>query len=202
MGEQAVLQDLLGAELVAAVNHGDGLGEVGQEQGFLDGGVAAADHHHLLAAVEEAVAGGAGRDAEALIGGLRLQSQPFGLGAGGNDDRLGQDFRARIERQAEGALGQVGLSHDVMQDFGADMFSLGLHLLHQPGALNGLGEAGIVLDVCGDGQLAARLKPGDHHRVQRGAGGVDGGGPAGGAGTDDGDTDGTSLGVGLGHGPI
>jgi hypothetical protein len=104
MGEQAVLQDLLGAELVTAVNHGDGLGEVGQEQGFLDGGVAAADHHDLLAAIEEAVAGGAGRDAEALILSLGGQAQPFGLGAGGDDDRLGQDLGARVQRQAEGAL--------------------------------------------------------------------------------------------------
>src|SRR5690606_12986065 len=175
---------------------GDGLGEVGQEQGFLDGGVAAADDHHLLAAIEEAVAGGAGRDAEALIFGLGGQPQPLGLGAGGDDDGFGQDFRARVQRQAEGALGQVGLDHDVVDDLGPDMLGLGLHLLHQPGALNGFGEAGIVLDVRGDGQLAAGLKPGDDHRVQRGAGGVDGGGPAGGAGTDDGDTDGTSLGHG------
>ena len=41
-------------------------GEVGEEQRFLDRGVAAADHQHFLAAIEEAVAGGAGGDAEAL----------------------------------------------------------------------------------------------------------------------------------------
>ena len=64
--EQPVLQDLLGAQLVAAVDQRDLGGEVGQEQRLLDRRVAAADHHDLLAAVEEAVAGGAGRDAEAL----------------------------------------------------------------------------------------------------------------------------------------
>ena len=85
-----------------------------------------------------------------------------------------------------------------MDDFRADVQGLGLHLLHQPGALDGLGEAGIVLDVGGDGQLAAGLETGDDDGVQRGAGGVDGGGPAGGAGADDGDADGTSL----GHAPI
>ena len=68
VGEQALLQDALGAQLVAAVDQGDLGGEVGQEQRLLDRGVAAADHHHLLAAIEEAVAGGAGRDAEALEG--------------------------------------------------------------------------------------------------------------------------------------
>ncbi len=64
--EQPVLQDVLGAELVAAVHQRDLGGEIGEEQRFLDGGVAAADHDHLLAAIEEAVAGGAGGDAEAL----------------------------------------------------------------------------------------------------------------------------------------
>ena len=64
--EQALLQDLLGAEAVAAVDDRDLGGEVGEEQRLLDGGVAAADDDDLLAPVEEAVAGGAGRDAEAL----------------------------------------------------------------------------------------------------------------------------------------
>ena len=65
VGEQAVLQDLLGAEVVAAVDDGHLRGEMGEEERFLDRGVAAADHHHLAVLVEEAVAGGAGRDAEA-----------------------------------------------------------------------------------------------------------------------------------------
>ncbi|MNT17150.1 hypothetical protein D3C72_1522870 [compost metagenome] len=74
MGEQAVLQDLLGAELGLAVDDRDLLGEVGQEQGLFDRGVAAADDRDLLAAIEEAVAGGAGRDAEALIFLLAFQT--------------------------------------------------------------------------------------------------------------------------------
>ena len=43
---------------------------------------------------------------------------------------------------------------------GADMLGLLLHLLHQPGALDDVGEARVVLDVGGDGQLAARLNAG------------------------------------------
>ena len=43
-------------------------------------------------------------------------------------------------------------------------------------------------------KLAAGLDAGDDDGIERGAGGVDGGGPAGGAGTDDGDANGTSLG--------
>ena len=70
--EQPLLQDALGAELAAAMDDRDLGGEVGEEQRFLDGGVAAADHHDFLAAVEEAVAGGAGGNAEALELLLRL----------------------------------------------------------------------------------------------------------------------------------
>ena len=66
MGEQPVLEDLLGAQRIAAVDQGDVMAVVGHVERFLDRGVAAADHHHLLAAVEEAVAGRAGGDALAL----------------------------------------------------------------------------------------------------------------------------------------
>jgi hypothetical protein len=65
------------------------------------------------------------------------------------------------------------------------MLGLGLHLFHQPGALDGRGEAGIVLDVGGDGQLAAGLDAGDDHRTEQGPGRIDGGRPAGGARADD-----------------
>ena len=56
-------------------------------------------------------------------------------------------------------------------------------------------KPGIVLDVGGDGELAARLDALDQDRLQHGARGIDGGGVAGGAGADDDD-----LGVGsFGH---
>jgi hypothetical protein len=53
------------------------------------------------------------------------------------------------------------------------MLGLQLHLLHQPGPLDRCGEAGIVLDIRGDHQLAARLEAGDQHRLQHGARRVD-----------------------------
>ena len=196
--EQALLQDFFRAQGVAAVDQRDALGEVREEEGLFDGGVAAADHHNLFAAIEEAVAGGAGRNAEALIGALGFKAQPFGLCTGGDDDGLGQHFGAAVQRQAEGALRQVGLDHDVVDDLGADVFGLFLHLLHQPRTLNGLGKARIVFDIRGDGQLAARLEAGDHNRIERGAGGIDGGGPASRAGADNGDANSADV---LGHGP-
>ena len=71
------------------------------------------------------------------------------------------------------------------------MLGLLLHLLHQPGALDDVGEARIVLDVGGDGELAARLDALDQDRLQHGARGIDRGGVAGRAGADD-----DKLGVG------
>ena len=52
---------------------------------------------------------------------------------------------------------------------------LGLHLLHQPGALDDVGKARIVFDIGRDGQLAAGLDALDHQRLQHGARGIDGG---------------------------
>ena len=80
--EQAVLQDLLGAEVVAPMDDGDLGGEVRQEQRLLDGRVAAADDHDFAATVEEAVAGGAGGDAKTPELLLARKVQPLGLRAG------------------------------------------------------------------------------------------------------------------------
>src|SRR5208282_6865607 len=82
IGEEARLEDLLGAELVAAVDQRDLAGVMRQVQRLLDRGVAAADHRHLLAAEEESVAGGAGRNAEAAELRLALNPEPARLGAG------------------------------------------------------------------------------------------------------------------------
>ena len=75
--EQAVLQDALGAEAVAAMHDRDLGGEIGEVERLLDRGVAAADDHDLLVAEEEAVAGGAGRHAEALECLLGRQPEPL-----------------------------------------------------------------------------------------------------------------------------
>ena len=95
--EQPVLQDALGAQAVAAMDQRHLGGEVGEVERLLDGGVAAADDHDLLAAEEEAVAGGAGRDAEALELLARRQAEPLRLGAGGDDQRIAA-YRSRRNR--------------------------------------------------------------------------------------------------------
>ena len=171
-------------------------GEIGEEQRLLDRGIAAADHDHFLAAIEEAVAGGAGRHAEALELLLERQTEPARLRAGREDHGVGEIDVAGIAGQPERARGGVEIVDVVGDDPGADMLGLLLHLLHQPGPLDDVGEARIILDVGGDGELAAGLVALDQHRLQHGAGGIDGGRVAGRARPDN-----DNLGVGsLAHG--
>ena len=172
--EQPVLQDALGAEFVAAVDDGHLAREVGEEQRLLDGGVAAADHDHFLVAVEEAVAGGAGRDAEALELLLGRQAEPARLRAGRDDQRVGGVDRAAVADAARTGGGRSSTSAMMsLTMLGADMLGLRLHLLHQPGALDDVGKAGIVLDIGGDGELAAGLQALDDDRLEHGARGID-----------------------------
>ena len=109
--EQAVLQDLLSPQGVAAVDQGDLAGEVGEEDRLLDRRVAAADDGDLLAAIEEAVAGGAGRHAEAAELGLAGQPKPAGLRAGGDDQGV-----AGIDRAGIAAMQRNGRSREVDLD--------------------------------------------------------------------------------------
>ncbi len=200
VGEQPLLQDLLGPQFVATVHERDFGGELGQEQSFLDRRIPAADHHDFLAAVEKAIAGGAGRNARALQCSFALQAEPFGLSSGGDDQGLGQPHRPGIAGQPEGPGRKVGGYDDVIHDFGADVRSLFPHLVHQPRALDDLREAGIVLDVGGDGELAARRQSGEQGRAQQSAGGVDRGSVTGGSRSHDQTADGARFGRVRGHG--
>ena len=175
MREQAVLQDLLGAQAVAAMHQDHLAGELGQEQRLLDRGVAAADHHHLAVAIEEPVAGRAGTDAEALELLLGRQAQPARLRAGRQDHRIRRHHPPAVASRGERAALQVQRGHQIGHDLGTHRAGMGLHLDHQLGALD-LGLAGPVLDLGRDGQLSAGLHALDQHRLQHGAGGIDGGG--------------------------
>ena len=48
-----------------------------------------------------------------------------------------------------------------MHQTGADMLGLSLHLFHQPGPLNDIGESRIILDVSSDRHLSAGLQAQD-----------------------------------------
>ena len=89
------MQNFLAAEIVATMNQSD-LGRViGEVQGFLHCGIAAADHADLLAAKEETVAGGAAGNAETLEFLLAVEAEPTRLSPGGDDDAVGHEDLAR-----------------------------------------------------------------------------------------------------------
>src|SRR5690349_17723301 len=60
----------------------------------------------------------------------------------------------------------------------ADVLGLRLHLLHEPRALDHVGEAWVVLDVGSDRELAAGLDALNQDRLQHGTRRIDGGGVA------------------------
>src|SRR5439155_18626651 len=86
--ERAVLHDLRRAELLAAVDDGDLVGEPGEERRLLDRRVAAADDRDVLAAEEESVARRARRHAVTEHLALGRYAQHARLGAGRDDDRV------------------------------------------------------------------------------------------------------------------
>ena len=67
--------------------------------------------------------------------------------------------------EPERPLLEVDLHDLVHDDLGADVQRLALHLLHEPGTLDHVGEARIVLDVGGDRELAAGLRALDEQRL-------------------------------------
>jgi hypothetical protein len=98
-----------------------------------------------------------------------------------DDQRFRQVDLARLAFEAERPGLQVDPGDMIGDDAGADMGGLLLHLLHEPGALDDIGEARIVLDIGGDGELPAGLDALDQHRLQHRAGRVDGSGVSRGA---------------------
>ena len=163
--ECLLLENRLGAELIAAVDDGHFAGIAGQEQGLLHGGVAAADHDDLAPGVEKAVAGGAiGHPPPGkflLAGHVQFARR----GAAGDDE--GHCFQiAAVGRDLEGVGGKVHAGHDVHFDARPESLGLLLHPLGQfrPGHI--LREAGVVADFTADGHLPAQGRTGDDQGVQ------------------------------------
>ncbi len=183
LGEQPLLHDFLGAQLVAPVHQRDVLGDVRQVQRLLDRGVAAADHGDPLAAEEEAIAGGAGghpATAVALLGG---QAQVLGRGAGGDDQRIA-GVLGRIALEPDRPLVQVRLVDMVIDDFGGKALGMAAHALHQRRTLQALDIPGPVVHLGRGHQLAALFDAGDQQGRAVGPGGVNRGAVAGGAGAE------------------
>ena len=137
-----------------------------------------------MALVEEAVAGGAGRDALAAELLFRRNAQILGGRAGGDDQRIA-GVAAVVARERERALREIHRVDVIVDDLGVEALGVRLHALHQRRAQQAVRVAGPVVDFGGRHELAALLHAGDQQGFAVGARGVDGGGVAGRAGTED-----------------
>ena len=145
VGEGPLLHDLGGPQLVAPVDDGDLGGEAGEEEGLLHGGVAAAGHGDVLVAEEEAVAGGAGRDAVAEQALLVGHAEHQRAGAGGDDERVGQHRRlvglGVADPDLEGPGRDVDPADLGRAQLGVEAQRLGPHHAHELGAHDPVDEA-------------------------------------------------------------
>src|SRR5512133_2196045 len=181
---RALRHDLRRPQLIPSVDDVDLRRELGEEVGLLHRRVAAADHRHLGPLEEEAVARGAGRDAPTPVLLLRRQPEPPGRGAGRDDHGVGGP-RLVAGPELERAPGEVDAGDLLALEAGAEALGLLAHLLHEQRADDPVREAGVVLHLVGDRELAPWLHPLEEDRLQLAARGVDGGGVAGGAAPDD-----------------
>jgi hypothetical protein len=187
VGERALLHDLGGAQLVAAVDHGDGAGELGQEVRLFHRGVAAADDGDVLLAEEEAVTGSAPGHAASRQALLVRQAQLPVPGAGRDDHGPGE-VGLVADLDDLGVRGEVDLGDVVGDELGAEALGLLAQVVHEVRAQDAVREAGEVLHIGGVHQGATcRHRTLEHQRFQVAAGGVDGGRVARGARSDDDD---------------
>ena len=98
--------------------------------------------------------------------------------AGGDDHRLARGTRRSPTHTPNGCRGEVDPVDVGGDELGAEALGLLAELHHQLGAEDAVGEAGVVLDVGGEHELAAGADALDHDGLQVGAAGVDGGGQA------------------------
>src|SRR4051794_16692530 len=177
----ALLHDLGGAELVAAVHDLQVLGELGDEDGVLHGRVAAADDGDVLALEEGAVADTAGRDAAAAELDLPGDAEPLGLRPHREDHRLGAIGLLADLDDVDAAVRELDLGGVVRDEARAETLGLSAELVHHLRAHHALRVARIVLDVRGVLKLPAPLEAFDDQRLELGARGVEGRRVAGGA---------------------
>ena len=127
------------------------LAEVGR---LFKSGVAAPDYRQLLALEEEPVADGAVGDALPHEPHLRVKVQPARVGAARHDHAQGPSLLTRGPHD-ERVCPEVYLGHVVLDQLRAHPLSLRSHLLHQVGPHHRVLEAGIVLHIAGQHELAA-----------------------------------------------
>ena len=100
----AALHHLRSTEEGLAHDHVHLLGQSGQVERLLAGGVATTHYGHRAFAVEETVAGGACRHTHAVVFLLVVEAQVFGRGSCGDDHRVGGYLHAAVGGEDIGPL--------------------------------------------------------------------------------------------------
>ena len=136
-------------------------GELGEEGRLLEGGVAPADHGDRLVLEEEAVAGGAGRDAVAdELASRWSRPEHLGLGAGGHDDGPGLVVGHVAHLDVEGARREVDPVTFSVRNSAPKRAAWARKLAISSGPMMPVDEAGVVLHLGGEHELAAGLVAG------------------------------------------
>src|SRR5690606_39851412 len=100
-------------------------------------------------------------------------AEPFRRGARGEDHRLGADgLPPLVDLQEEGAAPEVDGGDQPLHELGAEALRLAAEELHQLRAEDAVRKAGEILDLRGDGELPARLRPRDEDGLEVSARGV------------------------------
>src|SRR3989338_3465094 len=153
MGEDLFFQYFFAPKFVTPMDEGHFFGMYGEVEGFLYGSIASPDDGHVFALIEKSITRGTARDTIAAEFGFALKSQPFGLGAGGNNHSVGFIGGTAVACRGKGAFRKIHLIDIVCDNLGAYFLSLLLHLLHQPRALDYVFEPWPVLHVRGNSEL-------------------------------------------------
>ena len=169
---QAFNEDFFRTEGIATVDQVYLRGDIRQIQSLFHCGVAAADHRHFLVAIEESVAGSARGNAAAFEGFFGRQAQVTGGSAGGDDQRV-TGVLAAVACQTERAVLQIDAADMVENDLGFKFCGMRVHALHQQRTGEIVRIAWPVFHFRRGGQLTAFFHPGDQHRLQVGACGID-----------------------------
>ena len=160
------------------------LGDIRQVQRFFDRGIAAANHRDHLVAVEETIAGGTRRYAFA---GKRLfgrQAQVLSRCPCG-DNQCVTGVGTAVAFQGERARLQLSSVDVVVDDLGFKALGMLLHALHQRWAGQAFDITRPVVHFGSGGQLTTGLNASNDHRLEVGAGSVNGSAITGRAGAQD-----------------
>ena len=153
--------------------------ELGEIEGFFGSSIPRPDNGHFFITEEKAVAYCTGADAISVQPLFALQSQPFGAGAGSDNDGIGLDEFILIDPHLVRGDGKIDPGRQAIADIGAHAGGLFFKMHHHLRPLNAVGVTGIVLYLRRDRQLTTRLYPLVKHGFEVGPRSIDGGSIAG-----------------------